>query len=155
MSYGIEQWWPGGATVSVEGTFTKDAVGTDGILTITLPSDDDEAIFMYGTITIGAAKAGGADTMLVVWSGTTVQIESVSMNASEVLNLPTAFADAAVAVANSVGMPDVHQLLLTGADGLQITLAGMANTETYIVRLRFRSKTGAALTVTPTAGAFA
>jgi hypothetical protein len=159
MSYGITNWWPAGSTVALEGTFTKDAVGTDGILQIDLASDDDEAILMYGVIVMGATRAGGADDVTVQYnntSGTTLaKIDVVSMNASEALYLPTAFADAAVAVDNAIGMRDFHSLLLSSGDELYIKVAGMANTETFVVRLRFRVRWGSEFTTTPGAGAFA
>ena len=159
MSYSITNWWPGGRIAGVSGTYVMGAVGSDGFVDIALASDDDEAIFMYGNVAIGGTKVGGADDMTILYTGAggvgvIAQIALVSMNANEVLNLPTAFADAAVAVENSIGMSDIPVLMLSGTDVLRFWLAGMANGEEFDLLLRFRSRSGVALTTGSATGVF-
>jgi hypothetical protein len=149
--------WPGGATLDVTGTFTKTVSDGGGQITIILPSDDDEVILMYAQFA-SQTHAGGGDAMTMDFTNSAgsslASIASVTVDANQNVHIPHAFADSAVAVANDIGMKTVYQRLLSGTDRMVVTFADMkfATSETFTFSARFRSKTGAALTVTPSGG---
>lgn len=150
----------GGTTIEVAGTFTKTVGDGTGRINITLPSDDDEVIFMYGQFA-SQTHAGAAANMIVSIRDSAPNVlsymASASVDANQTVNLPTAFADATVAVTNDMGMPTIYQRLVSGTDGIDVRFEGMkfATSETFTFRAKFRSKTGAALTVTPSGGTWA
>jgi len=153
----MKQLWPGGCTIEVAGTFTKTVADGTGYVGISLATGNDEVIFMYGQFA-SQTHAGGGDALNVGFSTEARQliayIAQVTVDANQTVNLPTAEADATVAVGNSIGMHTIYQRLVTGTDQMRVGFADMkfATSETFTLRLKFRSKTGAALTVTPSEG---
>lgn len=150
--------WPDGSTVQVTGTFTKTVGGGTGSLIIA-PPVGDEAIIKYGRVSIGPVQAGGAAPLTVFILDNTLTIMApladLNMTINQILNLPTAFADAAVAVANPIGTPTIHQLMIDPNHALQVALAGMAVAEVFSVVMTFRSLAGTAPGVVPIGGTFA
>jgi hypothetical protein len=153
----IVRSWPDGSTVQLTGTFTKSGAGA-GTVTVT-PAAGDECIIMIGKVTVGAVRAGGADSMTVAINDSTVtnlsQLALLDMNVNDVLNLPTAFADAAVALGADTGLPTQYQLMIDTNHALSFSLAGMANAEVFTVTMTFRSLTGTVPTAVGSGGTWA
>jgi len=148
--------WPSGSIVEVIGGFEKTVGGGTGSLLIT-PTAGDEAFLMYGNITQGAVVSGGGPPV-PIWASTASimsLLADVNMAANDIMYIPTAFADAAVAVGAPNGTPTIHQLMFAEDHALQIAVAGMGIGEMFGVQLAFRSLAGNVPEVVPIGGTFA
>jgi hypothetical protein len=147
------------ATVmTVEGTFTKDAVGTTGAVGV-IPASGDELMLMYGAVIIGAARATTTGDFQVDIANTGDDFLSRLFEVTGAVSaderfLPFPFLGTATASAAALpSSTDINQMRITGTDKLLITLLTMANTETFDFRLRLLSKNGVDPTLEATAGA--
>jgi hypothetical protein len=152
ISTGLRQFWLGGTTVAVEGTFTKTGSDGTGYINIDIPSSNDEAIFMYGQFA-SQTHAGGGDTLTVkhvTTAGDTIApILTATVDANQTVNIPSAFADAAVGVGNDISTSTLYQCLISGTDRLRVEYEDMkfGTSETFTFYGRFRSRSGKALVV--------
>lgn len=161
---------------SVQGTFTKNAIGTTGSVVV-VPGTNDILYFMYGFVLIGAAHAGAASELR---AGITIDNNTSDMTQ---LHLYDATADVndqfifpglgATSAAGATTMAGVYDRLLAiipsaslvnqdgGATPLGILpryiveYETMADTETFFLALYFYSMNGVACTVAANAGVWA
>jgi len=160
----------------VSGTFTKDAVGTTGTLTIT-PAAGDVLYFMYGYVLIGATHAGAASELRAGIAGSPgtsdmlqLHLYDATADAGDNYLIPGIGEVPAAGAVTTAGVYHRMQTMILGADllnedGDATALAGapryvvqyetMANTEDWFATLYFLSSAGLAVTVTPAAGAWA
>lgn len=147
--------WPGGTTISVEGTYTRTGGAGNAVLEL-VPATGDELILMYGVFRVGGVKVGVGQGRCEVMSGTQIiatWMRDDNMSANEEDHIP-GLGNAANQNNNYTYLASPYQLLLTPTETLRFTMNTMANAETFLIKLRFRSITGADPTITPTGGTF-
>lgn len=132
-----------GTIVTANNTFTKDAIGTTGIVQI-IPATGDELKLLYGNITIGPGRTTTTgDLILDIGSSAVItrliRIEA-AVSASETFFLPSP--GEAVAAGNMASSNNPEQMRMSPTEPLQITLLTMANTELFNFNFRLLSKNG-------------
>ena len=152
----LQSTWPGGSTVSVDGTFTKSGAGTGRV--IVTPAPGDELIAMFGRMTWGAkAGAGTVYILMEDTSGNDLIWYSRTQNAGANENLSFFGLSNPQDSADDKGGVDIGPLgaLVTSTEQFTFEVGNMANTEAFTVRARFRSKLGSTPTITAAGGAWA
>jgi len=147
------QWW-GGSTVAVNGTYTDRTAGnTNGIITIT-PASGDELIPIYGmSKTATKATAGAFEFLIEDSSGEEMGKLAKIANAGANNRLVYNFAPTAAPNTDNAFLGLWYPI--SGGDRFKVWCKNMANTETFVVRLRFRSLLGSDPTVAATGGTWA
>lgn len=165
-----------GSIRRVQGTFTKDAVGSVGSLQV-VPAVGDLIYFMYGILTIGGTRAGGTDQLYIGISGDDTSadlfqthVDDAAAAVSEIYYFPSlGQANHDLPQATS-GVYHRFQTMIPSISLLNedntaaavvafprylIELAGMANAETFTFALHFLSANNLAVTLVVSDGAVA
>ena len=144
-----------GTVVYAAGTFTKDATGTTGTVSILAPSPE-ELKLLYGSITIGGVRATETGDLLVDINTpgdlliTRIAREEAVVVRNTVFFLPTP--GTAFAAGNQAVSSNPDQMRIGPGARIKISLLTMANAETFLFSFAFVSNLGFNPNLTSTDG---